>query len=103
MMTPAFRQLLFASTLGVAVGAFAAQPASPTPSPATTKTDQTQADRDFEAAKAACQTERSKTARSECLRRAEDTYNKATNATGTTPLSGAGGTGAGAQQGRARS
>ena len=102
-MTPHISQAAFRVDAGVAVGVRLLHSPVPDASPATTKTSLTQADRDFEAAKAACQTERSKTARSECLRRAEDTYNKATNATGTTPLSGAGGTGAGAQQGRARS
>jgi hypothetical protein len=96
MMSKNLRQLLIASTLGVATFVAYAQPTTPS---ATSKADQTQADRDYESAKAACQTQRSRTARLDCLRRAEDTYTRATGTLIGAPVSGAGGSGAGTQQG----
>ena len=92
------RQLLFASALGIAaLGANAQPPSSTTPPSTAAKADQTQADRDYETAKAACAKERSRTARGECLRRADDNYSRAAGKTGA-PLSGAGGSGGGSHE-----
>jgi len=77
------RQLLVASTFAVAtVGVSAQTTPAPTTQSATPPPATTQAERDFEAAKAACQTERTKNALQECLRRAEDNYNRAAGVSG---------------------
>ena len=97
-MNTHLRQLLVASTLAVAAVGVSAQTTAPkavetTPAPTTQSPNAppatTQAQRDFESAKAACQTERTKNALNECLRRAEDAFNKATGAPGA-PVSGGG-------------
>jgi hypothetical protein len=97
IMNMTIRQLVVASTVALATAAVSAQSTSTT-TPTTRKAEPaTQAERDFESAKAACQTQRSRTARFECLRHAEDTYNRATGTT-MAPLSGAGGSASGTQQ-----
>ena len=81
----------------VSAGAFA-QSTYTAPSTTARTESAAQVERDYEAAKAACQKERSKTSRTECLRRAEDTHNKATGMTGTA-LGGAGGSASGTASG----
>jgi hypothetical protein len=106
IMNAHLRQLFVASTFAVATVGVSAQTTAPkavqtTPAPAqsaATPPATTQAQRDFEAAKAACQTERTKNALNECLRRAEDTYNKATGVPGA-PLGGVGGSASGSPVG----
>jgi len=91
------RQLLVAATVALAAaGASAQSTSSPTAQPPR-KDALTQADRDFEAAKAACQAERSRTARLECVQHAQDSYSRATG-TSMTPFSGMGGSASGTQQ-----
>ena len=65
--------------------------------PASPETAQTQAERDYEAAKAACDAQRFRTAKIECLRNAEDDY----RATGTSPGGGKNGAGGPAGTGQA--
>jgi len=86
-MNTHLRQLLLASTFAattVGVSAQTAPATTPTPAPTTQAQTQTkpepttQAQRDYDAAKAACQTEHSRNARLECLRRADDAYNRGT-------------------------
>ena len=109
-MNTHLRQLLVASTLAVATVGVSAQTTAPKavetrpapPQSATAPPATTQAQRDFEAAKAACQTETTKNALNECLRRAEDAYNKATGAPGA-PVSGGTQSGSGTNSARQRS
>jgi len=111
-MNTHLRQILVASTFAVASAGIFAQttapkavetkPAPTTQSP-TSPPATTQAQRDFEAAKAACQKERTSNALNECLRRADDAYNKATGISGA-PVGGANGqSGSGTNSARQRS
>jgi hypothetical protein len=101
-MNTHLRQFLVASTFAMAAVGASAQTTAPkavetTPAPAQSPNAPpatTQAQRDFEAAKAACQTERTRNALNECLRRADDAYSRATGVTGV-PLGGMGVSGGG--------
>jgi hypothetical protein len=96
-MSTTLRQVIVATAVALAAAGASAQPASSTTAQTSRKAEPTQIERDFEAAKATCQTQRSKTARLECLRRAEDSYNRATGMT-MVPLSGGRGSASGTQQ-----
>jgi hypothetical protein len=110
-MNPQLRQLLVVSTFAMATAA-GAQPtsttsqstattpnsAATTPATAPKTESMIQAEKDFEAAKTACQAERSKTARVDCLKRAQDAFYRA-NAVPGAPLGGVGGSASGAASG----
>jgi hypothetical protein len=102
-------QLLVASTFALATaGAYAQysptpESTSPKSQPTTQAQQTTQADRDYETAKSACQTERSTKARNECLRRAEDAYKRAMGTIDAPVSGGAGPAGGGANSARQRS
>jgi len=93
-MNKTSRQLLLASALTAGSLGVGAQPLSVMPSTPTAPETQTQAQRDYEAAKAACQAQRSKSIKAECLRNAEDDYNHGTGGT----ASGIGAGGGGGQE-----
>jgi hypothetical protein len=114
-MNTHLRQLLVASTFAIATAGVSAQstqsapttPAmtpkdAPTTQAPTTQPPTTQAQRDYEAAKAACQAERSKKEQQECLRRADNAYDRATGVRGA-PVQGASPSGSGASAARQRS
>ena len=111
-MNTHLRQLLVASTFAVATVGVSAQstPTTPAMTPKDAPTTQaptiqapkTQAQRDFEAAKAVCQTERSKKEQQECLRRADNAYDRATGVPGA-PVQGVSPSGSGAGAARQRS
>jgi len=114
-MNTYLRQLLVASAFAVATVGVSAQSTQSTPTtPAmtpkdaptaqapTTQAPTTQAQRDYEAAKAACQTERSKKEQQECLRRADNAYDRATGVPGAS-VGGGSPSGGGANSARQRS
>jgi len=89
-----FRLLTVASAVAAGGLGVQAQPLPATPStPTAPEMNQTQAERDYEAAKAACQAQRLRSATAECLRNAEDDYNRGLG--GTPGGAGAGGGGGG--------
>ena len=97
-MNTHLRLLAVASSFAfMSAGAFA-QSTNTGPSATPSTESAKQADRDYEGAKAACQKERSKTLRTECMRRAEDAHDKATGMTGTA-LGGMGGSASGTASG----
>lgn len=97
-MNKTLRQFFVASAIGVAsLGSHAQSPSVMPLTPASPETAQTQAERDYEAAKAACDAQRFRTAKIECLRNAEDDY----RATGTSPGGGKNGAGGPAGTGQA--